>query len=117
MDDARVQLVEAVLDDLVNGSKEDFAPGTVDFLRTLLNNFAVGVVQDVAPTDEAARAEVFDKARQLAIRVEPNEGNPWVQMDLRILRERIERGQVAFEIARVLDRGVKEVDEKMREHG
>jgi len=77
-DTNQTSFVDTVMDSLTNAFNVDLSPTQGTFLRTLLNNFAVSVVQNVAPSDEAARAEGFDIARSKGIEVEPNEGKAMV---------------------------------------
>ena len=109
-------LVDIVMDSLVHEFKVEMSPTQGTFLASLLDTFAVSVVQNVAPSDETARAEVFDNARQKGIKVEPNEGKPWSKAETDTLQEMMDRGMAADHIAEELKRGNKETDAKMREY-
>ena len=115
-DTNQTSLVDTVMDSLIKEFKVEMSPTQGTFLRRLLNTFAVSVVRNVAPSDEAARAEVFDIARSKGIEVEPNEGKPWSETEVETLQEMMGRGMAANEIAEELKRGTNETDAKMREY-
>jgi hypothetical protein len=118
MTDTRKQrsLVDLVMDSLIHEYKVEMSPTQGTFLTRLLDTFAVSVVQNVAPSDETARAEVFDNARSKGIKVEPNEGKPWSKAETDTLQEMMGRGMKAALIAEELKRGITETDAKMREY-
>jgi hypothetical protein len=109
-------LVDIVMDSLVRQFNVEMSPTQGTFLARLLDNFAVSVVQNVAPSDEAGRAEVFDNARSKGIKVEPNEGKPWSKAETDTLQEMRSRGMAIDQIARELKRGNRETDAKLREY-
>ena len=109
-------LVDIVMDSLIHEYKVEMSPTQGSFLKRLLDNFAVSVVQNVAPSDETARAEVFDIARSKGIKVEPNEGKSWSKTEVDTLQEMMGRGMTANQIAEELKRGNIETDAKMREY-
>jgi hypothetical protein len=104
------------MDSLIHQFKVEMSPTQENFLTRLLDDFAVSVVQNVAPSDEAARADVFDNARSKGIKVEPNEGKPWSKAETDALQEMMGRGMTADQIAEELKRGDSETDAKMREY-
>jgi len=104
------------MDSLIHEFNVQMSPTQGTFLKTLLNSFAVNVVQEVAPSDEAARAEVFDIARSKGIKVEPNEGKPWSKTEVDTMQEMMGRGMATYQIAEELKRGNNETDAKMREY-
>jgi hypothetical protein len=109
-------LVDIVMDPLIHQFKVEMSSTQETFLARLLDNFAVSVVQNVAPSDETARAEVFNIARSKGIKVEPNEGMPWSKAEADTLQEMMGRGMASDEIAEELKRGKNETDAKMREY-
>jgi hypothetical protein len=109
-------LVDTVMGSLIHEFKVEMSPTQGTFLTRLLDNFAVSVVQHVAPSDETARAEVFDIARSKGIKVEPNEGKPWSKAETDTLHEMMGRGMAINQIAEELRRGLTETDAKMREY-
>ena len=109
-------LVDIVMDSLIHQFNVEMSPTQGTFLARLLDNFAVSVVQNVAPSDEAARAEVFDNARSKGIKVEPNEGKPWSKAETEALQEMMRRGMATDQIAEELKRGNNETGAKMREY-
>jgi hypothetical protein len=112
---SQTSLVDSVMDSLVHKFNVEMSGTQGSFLRRLLNNFAVSVVRNVAPSDETARAEVFDIARSKGIKVEPNEGKPWSKAEVDSLREMMGRGMAVYQIAEELKRGNDETDAEMRE--
>lgn len=112
---SQTSLVDAVMDSLVHEFNVEMSATQGSFLRRLLNNFAVSVVRNVAPSDETARAEVFDIARSKGIKVEPNEGKPWSKAEVDSLQEMMSREMAVYQIAEELKRGNSEIDAKMRE--
>jgi hypothetical protein len=115
-DTNQTSIVDTVMDSLIEEFKVEMSPTQGTFLRRLLNTFAVSVVQNVAPSDEAARVEVFDIARSKGIEVEPNEGKPWSKTEVDTLQEMMGRGMATDQIAQELKRGNSETDAKVREH-
>jgi len=101
---------------LIHEFNVEMSPTQGTFLKSLLDSFAVSVVQEVAPSDEVARAEVFDLARSKGIKVEPNEGKPWSKTEVETLQEMMGRGMAIYQIAEELKRGNNETDAMMREY-
>jgi hypothetical protein len=112
----QTSLVDSVMDSLIHEFKVEMSPTQETFLARLLDSFAVSVVQNVAPSDETARAEVFDIARSKGIKVEPNEGKPWSETEVDTLQEMMGRGMAADQIAEELKRGTDETVAKMQEY-
>ena len=109
-------LVDKVMTSLIHEFNVEMSPTQGTFLKSLLDSFAVNVVQNVAPSHEAARAEVFDIARSKGIKVEPNEGKPWSKTEVDTMQEMMGRGMATYQIAEELKRGNSETDAKMREY-
>src|SRR5438309_2075807 len=113
---SQTSLVDTVMDSLIHEFNVEMTPTQGSFLKSLLENFAVSVVRNVAPSDEPARAEVFDLARSKGIKVEPNEGTPWSEVETDTLQDMMGRGMTAYQIAEELKRGTNETDAKMQEY-